>query len=264
MLFRSVLRTPPNETYFKITFPEGFTAKQIFARVAKELGSLTTEALSTAAGLDGSPSVVRSEFQPEGVNSLEGLLFPDTYFIAGDSSPTQVLRDMVSLMDRVAKQEGITQSPALVGRSPYEVLIIASIIEREAKLDEDRDLIARVIYNRLELGMNLEIDATLFYGQDPDASVSDLKQIDSPYNTYKYPGLPPTPIANPGRESIAAALDPAPNPVPGDPRCVDIPTGETCRLLYYVLADEDGRHVFAVTEEQHLQNVQKAIQAGIL
>ncbi len=259
-----VLRTPPNETYFKVTFPEGFTAKQIFARVAKELGSLTTEALSTAAGLDGSPSVVRSEFQPEGINSLEGLLFPDTYFIAGDSSPTQVLRDMVSLMDRVAKQEGITQSPALVGRSPYEVLIIASIIEREAKLDEDRDLIARVIYNRLELGMNLEIDATLFYGQDPDASVSDLKQIDSPYNTYKYPGLPPTPIANPGRESIAAALDPAPNPVPGDPRCVDIPTGETCRLFYYVLADEDGRHVFAVTEEQHLQNVQKAIQAGIL
>ncbi|MFM8848366.1 MAG: endolytic transglycosylase MltG [Actinomycetota bacterium] len=259
-----VLRTPPNETYFKVTLPEGFTAAQIAARVSKEIGSLSEADLITAAGLDGTPSAVRSAYQPEGVTSVEGLLFPDTYFIAGNSTSDQVLRDMVALMERVGRQEGLDDSVALVGRTAYEVLIVASMIEREAKLDDDRDLIARVIYNRLELGMNLEIDATLFYGHDPETPFAELKALDSPYNTYLHPGLPPTPIANPGRESIAAALDPAPNPVPGDARCADIPADEKCRLLYYVLADEDGRHAFAVTEEQHLKNVQKAIEAGIL
>jgi UPF0755 protein len=152
----------------------------------------------------------------------------------------------------------------LVGRSPYEVLIIASMIEREAKLDEDRDKIARVIYNRLELGMPLEIDATLFYRQNAERPFLELKALETPYNTYLNTGLPPTPIANPGRESIAAALDPAPNPTAGDPICAEFIDPGQCRYLYYVLADEDGRHIFAATLEQHLANVQKSIEAGVL
>jgi UPF0755 protein len=259
-----VLRTPPNETYFKVTFPEGFTVEQIAQRVADELGSIVAATFVADAGLDATSSVVRSRYQPDSVSSLEGLLFPDTYLIAGDSTTAQILRDMVTLTERVGRQEGLDAAVSLVGRSPYEVLIIASMIEREAKLDEDRDKIARVIYNRLELGMPLEIDATLYYRQDPERPFSELKALDSPYNTYLYTGLPPTPIANPGRESIAAALDPAPNPSAGDPICSQFTDPGQCRYLYYVLADEDGRHTFAATLEQHLANVQKSIEAGVL
>ena len=257
-----VLRTPPNETYFKMTFPEGFTVDQIAERVAGEMRSVDVEDFVTDAGLKGTASVVRSKYQPDTISSLEGLLFPDTYLISGDSTSAQILRDMISLMERVGRQEGLDDGD--LGRSPYDVLIIASMIEREAKLDDDRDLIARVIYNRLEAGMPLEIDATLYYRQDPALPFADLKAIDSPYNTYLYLGLPPTPIANPGRKSIAAALDPAPNPSAGDPLCAQITEVDRCRYLYYVLADEDGRHVFAATLDQHLANVQAAIAAGVL
>jgi UPF0755 protein len=259
-----VLRTPPNETYFKVTFPEGFTVEQIAERVSDELGSIARSSLVADAGLDGVPSVVRSRYQPDSVTSLEGLLFPDTYLIAGDSTTAQILRDMITLTERVGRQEGLDDAMTLVGRSPYEVLIIASMIEREAKLDEDRDKIARVIYNRLELGMPLEIDATLYYRQNAERPFLELKALDTPYNTYLNTGLPPTPIANPGRESIAAALDPAPNPTAGDSICAEFTDPGQCRYLYYVLADEDGRHIFAATLEQHLANVQKSIEAGVL
>ncbi|MEY3818451.1 MAG: hypothetical protein RIT00_1176, partial [Actinomycetota bacterium] len=124
---------------------------------------------------------------------------------------------MLRLMERVGIQEGLDQAKAKVGRSPYEVLIIASLIEREAKLEVDRAKISRVIYNRLERGMPLQIDATLYYNADSSASFTDLKALDNPYNSYKFKGLPPTPIANPGRAAIRAALNPAPNPPLNDP-----------------------------------------------
>jgi UPF0755 protein len=112
--------------------------------------------------------------------------------------------------------------------------------------------------------MKLEIDATLYYGADPGAAFSDLKNADSAYNTYKRAGLPPTPIANPGRASLQAALSPAPNPLPSDPICQDLPRNTPCEYRYYVLADDDGSHVFAATYEQHLVNVEKARAAGLL
>jgi UPF0755 protein len=145
------------------------------------------------------------------------------------------------------------------------VLIVASMIEREAKLDEDRPKIARVIYNRLLLDMNLQIDATLYYRGDPDVPFPVLRQEPGPYNSYLNKGLPPTPIANPGRASIRAALNPAPNPPPGDPVCRELadPT-QDCLYLYYVLANEDGGHVFAATAEQHQANVDRAAELGLL
>ena len=148
--------------------------------------------------------------------------------------------------------------------TPYQALIVASIIEREAKTDADRYKIARVIYNRLFFGMPLQVDATLFYHQDASKSFDELKAIDSPYNSYLHTGLPPTPIANPGRASIRAALNPAPNPSVGDPVCADLPPGTRCEYLYYVLADEEGNHAFAVTPEQHQANVDRAAAAGLL
>ena len=257
-----VLRTPPNETYWKVTIPEGFTIDQIGARLAEEIPGFDAEGFVERATKGGEPAIV-SSYAPDQPN-LEGLLFPDTFSIAGDETPAQVVQRMVRLMERVGRQEGLDDAAVTVGLDPYRVLIIASMIEREAKTEKDRALISRVIYNRLAMGMKLEIDATLFYGQEPSTSFDRLKAVDSPYNTYLYGGLPPTPIASPGRASIAAALAPAPNPASGDPLCRELPAGAPCAYLYYVLDDLDGNHVFAATLEQHEANVRRSLEAGIL
>jgi len=104
----------------------------------------------------------------------------------------------------------------------------------------------------------------LFYGQPAGTHVSDVIDVDTPYNTYMHTGLPPTPIANPGRASIEAALAPSPPLGVGDPLCADLAAGVKCELIYYVVSDVDGHHVFAVTPEQHEANVQAAREAGLL
>jgi len=253
----AVLRTPPSQTFTRVVFPEGFTVEQMGRRLAERLPDLDGDVFTELALEDGS---VRSEYQPDDITSLEGLLFPDTYQIAGDENELRVVERMARLMERVGRQEGIEEASL----SPYQVLIIASMIEREAKVDEDRAKIARVIYNRLFLGMPLQIDATLYYGQDAETPFRVLKERDTPYNTYRYPGLPPTPIANPGRASIRAALNPSPNPPPGDPICLELEPSAPCLYLYYVLADAEGRHAFASTLEQHERNIAAAIAAGVL
>jgi UPF0755 protein len=208
---------------------------------------------------------VISTYRPPGVSSLEGLLFPDTYQVSNADNEAQVVERMVTLMERVVSQENLDTKAAILGISPYDILIIASMIEKEAKLDVDRPKIARVIYNRLFIGMPLQIDATLLYGQPKGSSPSALSEVDSPYNTYMHTGLPPTPIANPGRASIQAALNPSPNPSVGDPVCQVLPDPtQNCIYLYYVLADENGGHAFAVTLEQHEANVQRARDLGLL
>lgn len=250
-----VLRTPPAQTYDKVTFPEGFTLEQVAKRLQNKIPRFGAAEFLTFA----SSGSVRSKYQPDGVSNMEGLLFPDTYQIAGNESEGDVLRRMVKLMERIGARAGLDDAPATLGFTPYQVLVIASMIEREARVPEDRPLIARVIFNRLFFAMPLQIDATLFYGQDSDRPFSDLKEIDSPYNTYKVTGLPPTPIAMPGRASIGAALNPAPNPKPQD-----CPDKKPCAWLYYVLADTNGKHVFATNLADHERNVAKAKADGVL
>jgi len=254
------LRTPPSETYTKVTFPEGFTYERMAQRLNEKVPRLDAMGFNNAAS-DGQ---IRSEWLPEGINSLEGLLFPDTYQVSNGESVGQVVQRMVTLMERVGRQENIEELGSRIGLTPYQVLIVASLIEREARVPEDRAKIARVIYNRLFLGIPLQIDASLFYQQDPSLSFSEVRLLDNPYNTYLYPGLPPTPIANPGRASIEAALRPVANPSQGDPLCIGLPDGTPCLYLFYVLADEDGRHAFAATYEQHLANIEVARQRGLL
>ncbi len=255
---RKVLATPPSQTFVNVTFPEGFTVDQMGERLASLSPHLSAQRFVEIARA----GEVRSVFQPAEEPSLEGLLFPDTYQVSGEESETQVIKSMVSLMERVGRQEGLADAPTIVGVSPYRALIVASLIEREAKVDADRAKIARVIYNRIASGMLLQIDASLYYNAPVDAQFSDLKVLDTPYNTYLYKGLPPTPIANPGRAAIKAALNPAANPSASDPICKDVP--KPCRYLYYVLFDANGGHVFAATLEQHEQNVTKAREAGLL
>ena len=267
----SHLRTPPSETTHRITFPEGFTLEQMANRLAanENLPQFSAEAFLEAAN---DPEIA-AQFRPQGTNSLEGLLFPATYEVSNADNERQVIERMVVEMERVGDLVGIgAADPDVAGFTPYEILTVASIIEKEARTDRDRPLIARVIYNRLEIGMRLQIDATAIYGAPDDMlppnvenmDIDAINRLDTPWNTYFLPRLPPTPISNPGRASIEAALHPAPNPAGGEAICNPVPPGETCRYLYYVLRDTEGNHVFAATAEQHQANVERAREAGLL
>ena len=261
------LNKSPSITFTKVTFPEGFTIKQIAQRIEDKTTRITAQSFYEAM----TNELLTSEYLPRNMTPLdlapyrfEGLLFPDTYQVSGNESVASVLDRMLRLMERVGKQEGIADSQAKVGKSPYQVLIIASIIEREAKLEIDRGKISRVIYNRLERGMPLQIDATLYYNSPENASFTELKAIDSPYNSYLYNGLPPTPIASPGRAAIRAALNPSPNPDLSDKMCIGIKKTQNCAYLYYVLSDADGGHTFAATEQDHAINVENSRVGGFL
>ena len=156
---------------------------------------------------------------------------------------------MTAQFDIVATETGLANPPIGLGVNPYEVLIVASLIEEEAALDEERAKIARVIYNRLDRSIPLGIDATIVYalGGDRELTLSDLA-VDSPYNTRLVSGLPPTPISAPGRASIEAALQPA----QGD-------------WLYYVRTDESGvgSHTFTVTQEDFNEAVLICIERDL-
>ena len=254
------LSTPPAQTFISVTFPEGMTVAQMAQRLSEKMTFMKPEDFIAAAN---SPDTA-SELRPTSQTSLEGLLFPDTYQISGDDTESRVVARLVSMMERVSRQVELTAGAKARGFSPYEILIIASLIEREAKVATDRSKIAQVIYNRLAKKMKLEIDASVKYGQDPAMSWTDMKATDTPYNTYINKGLPPTPIANPGKASIQAALAPFGSPPASDQACTGLPAGVKCEYLYYVLADEAGGHVFATTYEQHLLNVEKSKTAGLL
>jgi len=252
------LRIPPAQTSTSVTFPEGFTIERMARRVDAVIERMDEAEFIASAE---NPSVF-ARWLPPGTDTLEGLLFPDTYSVSNADTEPQLLDRMIALMERVGEQEDLEAKARQLGYTPYEVLIVASLIEREAAVAVDRAKISRVIFNRTFVGMNLEIDASVYYGRnrsgiDPDLPFSALRQIDTPWNTYLRNGLPATPIANPGRASIRAALNPAPNPAPGDPICVDLPNPSECFYFFYVLANEDGGHAFAATFEQHEANIRE-------
>jgi UPF0755 protein len=248
------LRTSPTQTFTNVTFPEGYAVARMGARLERDAPRLSADKFVAAA----TSGAIRSELAPT-VTDLEGLLFPDTYQIGGGETEDQIVARMANQMTRVANSVGIQKAPMTTGRTPYEILIVASMIEKEAGVDEDRALIARVIYNRLFVGTPLQIDATLYYKQDSETPFSTLRDLDTPYNTYLHLGLPPTPITNPSKKSIEAALNPAPNPDPAS-----CPGGVPCIWLFYVLADADGHHAFATNYEDHQRNVEQARAAGLL
>ncbi len=212
--------------------------------------------VETQLGLDADRFVdvvrsgeIRSKYQPADVVSTEGLLYPDTYRFAEDVTEPEVVRTMVDRFDEIAGDLDLAEAAATTARTPYEVAIVASLIQSEAKLDEDRPLIASVVYNRLSDGSPLQIDATVLYaiGERKSSNTAEDRAIDSPYNTYKITGLPPTPIATIAEVSLGAALHPA-----------------ITEFRFYVLSDPSGKHAFAVTYEEHLENVERARELGLL
>jgi UPF0755 protein len=172
---------------------------------------------------------VPSTFKPPTQPSYEGLLFPDTYRVEDGEDELTVLTRMIGKGEAVMQAANVETAQQRLGLTPYEVMVVASLIEAEAKVPEDKPKIARVIYNRLKNKIPLGVDATSRYeavlaGRDRDKVDFDSP---SPYNTRKFAGLPPTPIAAPGKSSIEAALNPDDGP-----------------WIYYVLQDAQGHHFF--------------------
>jgi peptidoglycan lytic transglycosylase G len=219
-----------------LTIPEGFTAAQIAARLQ-------------AAGI-GSAEDFRSYFLQQQIvvdgqrtKNLEGFLFPSTYLLQFDAGPPQIASLLTTQFLRELPRDAAARARALHLSVP-QIVTVASLVEREAKQQADRPHIAAVIYNRLRLGMPLQVDATIEYAlpQHKSAlSFEDLR-LESPYNTYLHTGLPPTPIANPGRPSLEAALHPS-----------------VSQDLYYVYCG-GGRHAFAKTLAEHQANVARCLQ----
>jgi UPF0755 protein len=180
------------------------------------------------------------DFDPE-AKDLEGYLFPDTYTLPRRTTAAQLVERMVSRFQKVLTSE-LRSRAAERGFTVRQVVTLASLVEKETAKAEERPVVAGVYANRLEMGMGLQCDPTVIYAlmlagrYDGNIRKGDL-QIDSPYNTYRYAGLPPGPIAAPGEAALQAAVDPA-----------DVP------YIYFV-SRNDGSHVFSATLEEHNRNV---------
>ncbi len=222
-----------------ITIPEGYTLAQV-AELLETKGLASKEEFYAVAAQEDFPYKFLEE-SPKGERRLEGYLFPDTYRVTRGNSVRSLIDEMLKRFDQEMEDLDYPARAQKVGLTLHEAVTLASLVEREAKIDEERPLIAGVIHNRMEKSMLLQIDATVQYAlgtNKPQIYYKDL-EVDSPYNTYKNSGLPPGPIAMPGRASLLAAVEPA----------------ETA-YLYYV-AKPDGSHAFATNYAEHEANKER-------
>lgn len=205
-----------------VTLPEGFTAREFAAIAAIDLPEF--DAASFLAG------------------SREGYLFPDTYFVPVDFTAEELLNLLSDTYEQ--KTAGIKERMAAHPLGEAGVLTLASLVEREANTEDSMKMVSGILQNRLEIGMALQADASIEYVLDRplhQLEPEDL-ELDTPYNTYLYPGLPPTPIGNPGLASIMAVLEPEPSD-----------------FLYYI-TDEEGDFHYAETFDEHRANIAKYLQ----
>ena len=221
----------------KFTIPEGYEIKQIAEKLTNEEIVDSDIFLNLVAD--------KSNFEDKFIflkdlnngQNLEGFLFPSTYEVYNDVSEEEVIEKMLSQFERVYKKD-IEPRISEFDLDLNEIVTLASMVEREAKVDKERAMMASVFYNRLKIDMLLQVDATVQYalGERKERLLYKDLEIDSPYNTYLYKGLPPGPISAPGENSIIAAV----NPSDGD-------------YLFYVLKnDGSGEHTFTKTYEEHI------------
>lgn len=235
----SALESGPLVEIVTVTIPEGLEVEEVAAEVGGALeldpGSFLESATSGEHSLP--------PYLPEGRGTAEGFLFPKTYDFDPEASEEQVISTLLAQFEEEASTLDWRRTERL-GLSPYEVVVVASMIEREARAARDRPKVAAVIYNRLREGMALQIDATVQYAlpeENRELTLEDY-EYESPYNTYLHAGLPPTPIASPGLASLRAALNPADED-----------------YLYFVVVDpETGAHEFAETYQEFLRLKQRA------
>jgi UPF0755 protein len=220
-----------------ITFPEGLTMKQMAALYESKGFGPAQDFLNAAKN-----ALLVSAVDPDAKN-LEGYLFPETYNLKRKESAEQLVPKMVTAFMKAMTPE-LLEKLDQRGLTVRQLVTLASIVEKETGNKDERPLVAAVYANRLRIGMPLQCDPTVIYALDRagryDGNLTRASLLyDSPYNTYRYPGLPPGPIASPGRASIEAAASPAP-----------------AEYLYFV-SKNDGTHAFAKTLDEHNRNVQK-------
>ena len=211
-----------------VTVPEGFTTWQI-------AGAMEAAGIDSVALLAACRDADLRRALGVSAESLEGYLFPDTYRVPFGSDARDVVAQMLTRF-HAAWTPDMERSARAIGMARHEVVTMASIIEAEARVPDERPVVSAVYHNRLQRGMKLDADPTVAYamgGFRGRLYFRDLK-IDSPYNTYRYAGLPPGPICSPGESSLRAALHPEPS----------------VSALYFV-ARGDGRHVFSTTLREH-------------
>lgn len=237
-----LLFDPTAKVVGRVTVPEGLTVPEILETLSRGI-ELPLADLEAAAA---DPAALDLPDYADG--RLEGFLFPATYDIDPGTSAVDVLRLLVSRFSQAAQETGLDAGAAELGLTPYEVVITASLIERESRVDEELAQVSRVVYNRLDQGIPLGIDAAVLYGLGRTSgglTQSDLAE-DTPYNNRINTGLPPTPIAAPGESALRAALEPD----DGD-------------WLYYVLAERDGRHLFTSDYDEFLRQKAESQREGI-
>lgn len=244
-IVRVLQRRETSTVEIEVSIPEGYTNAQIKEKLV-EMGVCSEADIDEYLNSYNYKHDYLEERLPASKGWLEGYLFPDTYkFNANNAKMTlnKMLNNFKSKYD-----EPIQQGAEALGRNQHEIVTIASLLEREAKVDEEFARIAGVIYNRLSSSdfPRLEIDATLLYalGEHKEVLTDADKEVDSPYNTYKVEGLPPGPICNPGYTALYAATHPEDH------------------NYYYYVAMPDGTHLFANSYEEHQQNIQRAREAA--
>jgi UPF0755 protein len=238
----ALLLDPKSRLLGHVTIPEGSTENQTLALIAKN----TEVPLADLKEAAGNPAALGLPAYAGG--HLEGFLFPATYDIEPGTSAVEVLTMMIDRFEESAAANGLVERSRALGLTPYQVVTVASLIEREARLKEEYPKVARVVYNRLQKKMTLGIDAAILYGLGRTSGVLHASELakDTPYNTRLHAALPPTPIASPGD----AALEGAMNPAPGD-------------WLYYVLAGKDGHQLYTASYSEFLKQVAKSKAEGI-
>jgi UPF0755 protein len=239
---RSVLAAGPN--IYEVTIHSGLTLGEVAAQVDGLPGHASGAFAKAAAS-----GVVRSQFSPAGSDNLEGMLGTGNYLVVPGESDTTLLAAMVHRFDAQATAAGLsTSSAAALGYSPYQVIIAASIVEKEGYIPKNMPDVARVIYNRLADGTPLQMNATVLYslGQDGGPVTQHDLQLQTPYNTYLNVGLTPTPICSPSGDALRAAVHP--------------PAGS---WLYFVLVKKDGTEAFSDTYAEQLQNEHLADSRGL-
>ena len=241
----AILVAGPAPAVYRVTVIEGLRVEEILVALAE----ITPHEYSEfeEALLDGDVvSSLRDMPEQPTLSDWEGLLFPDTYEFTRSADPVSILQRLASTMEQRVNSIDWSDWTAL-GYTEYEGIVLASLIEAEVLLDDERAIVSSVIHNRLAEGMKLDIDATVLYALSTRDVTRFDRTVESPYNTYVVIGLPPTPIASPGKASLAAAASP-----------------ESTDYFFYVLADLDGNHAFAITLDEHINNVNQAREDGVL
>lgn len=241
----AVLLAGPVTDAYRVTVREGLRVTEIIEALADATGFTEDDYVTALESGAVTTSLVEMDDSPE-IPEWEGLLFPDTYEFSRAADAAQILQRLATTMER--RVESVDWSDFEdAGFDRYEGIVIASLIETEVRVAEERPLVSSVIRNRLEDEMLLQIDATVLYALGTRDPSEFNNEVDSPHNTYRYQGLPPTPIAAPGLASLEAAAHP-----------------EESDFLYYVLSDPDGSHTFTTNLDDHNAAVRQAREDGVL